>query len=233
MDTQYTLPKMKTKAELIQFLNDLPATTDYNHRLVSAGYTPKTPGLAELFYKYLLQGLTDGLSGDKLKAYAEVSAARLAAKMPYLYQSHPEGKKIMQEVTETLDTAGDIALATLVAHLTGDAPVVPDAFKAKADQPKVEPFIPEPGTVLVAVDGKPAPAPTPKPAPAPAKKTAVKAVYNDFDILYRADRNGYEGRYGGKAEAFRSTLEQVNAFFAKKYGRTGTLINPQDVPTAP
>jgi hypothetical protein len=55
-----------------------------------------------------------------------------------------------------------------------------------------------------------------------AKKAAVR--YPDFTIVFRKDRNGYEGWYGGKAEAFRKTKEKVDAFFQKKYGQPGGLL---------
>lgn len=58
--------------------------------------------------------------------------------------------------------------------------------------------------------------------PKAEKKTKVK--HPDFTIVFRADRNGYEGWYGGKAEAFRDNVEKVQSFFQKKYGQTGKLI---------
>lgn len=57
-----------------------------------------------------------------------------------------------------------------------------------------------------------------------AKPTTPKRIkYEDFTIVFRADRNGYEGWYGGKAEAFRDTQEKVQTFFQKKYQRTGAF----------
>jgi hypothetical protein len=55
-----------------------------------------------------------------------------------------------------------------------------------------------------------------------AKKAAVR--YPDFTIVFRKDRNGYEGWYGGKAEAFRKTKEKVDGFFQKKYGQPGQVL---------
>lgn len=58
--------------------------------------------------------------------------------------------------------------------------------------------------------------------PSVAKPKPTKRIkYEDFTIIFRADRNGYEGWYGGKAEAFRETAEKVQTFFQKKYQRTG------------
>lgn len=60
--------------------------------------------------------------------------------------------------------------------------------------------------------------------PSVAKPTTPKRIkYEDFTIVFRADRNGYEGWYGGKAEAFRDTQEKVQTFFQKKYQRTGAF----------
>ena len=56
-----------------------------------------------------------------------------------------------------------------------------------------------------------------------ARKAAVR--YPDFTIVFRKDRNGFEGWFGGKAEAFRKTAEKVDAFFQKKYAKNGTLVD--------
>ena len=56
----------------------------------------------------------------------------------------------------------------------------------------------------------------------PAKPAKIK--HPDFTIVFRADRNGYEGWFGGKAEAFRDNIEKVHSFFQKKYGKPGNLI---------
>lgn len=55
-----------------------------------------------------------------------------------------------------------------------------------------------------------------------ARKAQVR--HPDFTIVFRKDRNGYEGWYGGKAEAFRKTAAKVEAFFMKKYGKPGTVL---------
>lgn len=57
----------------------------------------------------------------------------------------------------------------------------------------------------------------PKAAKAPKDK---RVKHPDFAIVARPDRGGFEGWYGGKAEAFRPTKEKVLAFFQKKYGKT-------------
>ena len=62
----------------------------------------------------------------------------------------------------------------------------------------------------------------PKVAKAPKK---VKVKFADFTIVPRPDRGGYEGWYGGKAEAFRDTEEKVHTFFQKKYLKPGQLLS--------
>lgn len=65
-----------------------------------------------------------------------------------------------------------------------------------------------------------------------ARKALVR--YPDFTIVKRADRKGYEGWYGGKAEAFRKNIDKVQAFFKKKYGQSGTYVKlAQVAPVAP
>lgn len=56
----------------------------------------------------------------------------------------------------------------------------------------------------------------------PASKPRIK--YGDFEIVERPDRGGWEGWYAGKAEAFRTTVEKVNAFYMKKYKQTGNVV---------
>lgn len=60
-----------------------------------------------------------------------------------------------------------------------------------------------------------------------ARKAAVR--HPDFTIVFRKDRNGFEGWYGGKAEAFRVTEEKVQSFFQKKYGKPGVLVDAAPV----
>ena len=49
-----------------------------------------------------------------------------------------------------------------------------------------------------------------------AKKATKKVKYKDFTIVARPDRGGFEGWFGGRAEAFRTTVEKVQSFFQKK-----------------
>jgi hypothetical protein len=63
-----------------------------------------------------------------------------------------------------------------------------------------------------------------KPVKSVKKTSVAKIKYPDYSIVFRADRNGYEGWFGGKAEAFRPTVEKVQSFFMKKYGTNGSVI---------
>ena len=63
-----------------------------------------------------------------------------------------------------------------------------------------------------------------KPVKSVKKPSVAKIKYPDYSIVFRADRNGYEGWFAGKAEAFRPTVEKVQAFFMKKYGTNGSVI---------
>jgi hypothetical protein len=64
-----------------------------------------------------------------------------------------------------------------------------------------------------------------------ARKAQVR--YPDFTIVFRKDRNGFEGWYGGKAEAFRKTWQKVDAFFHKKYGQPGQVLESVKVVQEP
>ena len=94
-----------------------------------------------------------------------------------------------------------------------------------------EPAEPEKTTIVEPV----APPPSAKTAkavkaskkPSVAKSTkpkTVKVKHPDFTIVARPDRGGFEGWYGGKAEAFRDTVEKVHTFFQKKYQKPGKLV---------
>jgi hypothetical protein len=63
-----------------------------------------------------------------------------------------------------------------------------------------------------------------KPVKSVKKTSMAKIKYPDYSIVFRSDRNGYEGWFAGKAEAFRPTVEKVQAFFMKKYGTNGSVI---------
>jgi hypothetical protein len=102
---------------------------------------------------------------------------------------------------------------------------------AKSNVPRIQSVMPhlkeQPSVVVPAPVTAKAPAvkvkkpSVAKPAKAPKK---AKLKFEDFTIVPRPDRGGYEGWYGGKAEAFRETAEKVHTFFQKKYQRAGNLL---------
>ena len=97
-------------------------------------------------------------------------------------------------------------LQEVMPHLKA-TPVVPSVENPTLDKVKAIKYPPKKASVA-----KPAKVKTPK---------ATKVKYEDFTIVARPDRGGFEGWYGGKAEAFRTTKEKVEAFFTKKYDRKG------------
>ena len=108
-------------------------------------------------------------------------------------------------------------LQAVMPHLK-DKPSVVVPAPAKAKPPKIK----MPKRYTDAATGKVgASVAKPKVAKAPKK---AKLKYSDFTIVYRLDRGGYEGWYGGKAEAFRDTEEKVHTFFQKKYQKPGQLL---------
>lgn len=100
---------------------------------------------------------------------------------------------------------------------------------ARSNVPRLQAVMPhlkdKPSVVVPAPAKVPAKTPSvakPKVAKAPKK---VKVKFADFTIVPRPDRGGYEGWYGGKAEAFRDTEEKVHTFFQKKYQKPGKLLS--------
>lgn len=88
-------------------------------------------------------------------------------------------------------------------------------LKAKPQETVDEPSVAKP-TKTAKVKAPKAPK-----APSVAKPKRIK--HADFTIVPRPDRGGFEGWYGGKAEAFRPTVEKIQAFFQKKYQTTGIV----------
>ena len=95
-------------------------------------------------------------------------------------------------------------LQSVMPHLKGKETVVGPSV-VPVTKPKVKPSVAKPTTKK-------------------ATKKVAKRKYKDFTIVARPDRGGFEGWYGGHAEAFRPTVEKVQAFFQKKYDQTGQLL---------
>jgi hypothetical protein len=116
-----------------------------------------------------------------------------------------KGKELVAYVKQSI--AKVVATPEVQAALAAPAPSV--AETVETDATTVETV-----SVVKAVKSK---------APAGTGK-APRVKHGDFVIVERKDRGGWEGWYAGKAEAFRPTVEKVNAFFQKKYGQTGNVL---------
>jgi len=126
-------------------------------------------------------------------------------------EAHLSADYVVQGIQKGL--SGEALVAYVQSNVARLQSIMPH-LKAK---PQVAPVV-KPTKATKPVTKKRSVAPsTPKPA------TPKRIKYEDFTIVYRADRGGYEGWYGGKAEAFRETQEKVQTFFQKKYQRTGAF----------
>lgn len=181
------IQKFTSAHEMVAYLATLKPA-DHFRMAKAYGIKPETKADAHLVADYLVQGVSKGLSGPSLVQYALANVARLQSVMPHLKGSK-EGV-----VTET---------ASVVKPTTR-----PDKIKMpKFRLPKM------PKRYTDAAQGKVG-ASVAKPKPAPK---VAKVKYPDFTIVPRPDRGGFEGWFGGRAEAFRPTQEKVQAFFSKKY----------------
>ena len=106
----------------------------------------------------------------------------------------------------------------LVHYAKSNVPRIQSVMPHLKEQPSV--VVPAPVTASTVKVKKPSVV-KPKAPKAPKK---AKLKFEDFTIVPRPDRGGYEGWYGGKAEAFRETAEKVHTFFQKKYQRAGNLL---------
>lgn len=196
------MQKFESKTAMLEFLKGLKAK-DHYRIAKDHGFKPRNHSEAWLLTDYLVQGANSGLTGEALQAYAKEKSERLVAIMPHLARD-----------------PGDMAV---------DAEPVPVEFQlAPIPTASTEPVATPTET---AQDATVTPAPVvekaPKVAKAPKAPKASKprgAKHADFTIVPRPDRGGFEGWYGGKAEAFRPSVEKVSAFFVKKYGQPGVLL---------
>lgn len=145
-----------------------------------------------------------------VKAFGMVAETEAMAKMTadYIVQGlHKtmKGKELKAYVEQSI--AKVVATPEVKAALEAPAPSVAESSDSNAT-------IVESASVVKKVKSK---------APAGTGK-APRVKHGDFVIVERRDRGGWEGWYAGKAEAFRPTVEKVNAFFQKKYGQTGNVL---------
>lgn len=148
--------------------------------------------------------------GQVLKAYGvesvnpnrdSILAAQIVRQVTYKGMKGKEAVEAAEKRVEEMVASGMAHLVAAPADTSVDANVV-----AGTD------------TVSVAKTTK-----APKAAKPKAEKKA-RIKYDDFTIVERKDRGGWEGWYAGRAEAFRTTIDKVNAFFEKKYKQTGTVL---------
>jgi hypothetical protein len=108
----------------------------------------------------------------------------------------------------------------LVHYAKSNVPRIQSVMPHLKEQPSV--VVPAPVTAKAPTVKAKQPSVVKPKAPKAPKKAKLK--FEDFTIVPRPDRGGYEGWYGGKAEAFRETAEKVHTFFQKKYQRAGNLL---------
>lgn len=153
----------------------------------------------EYLAKYCLQAEREGIEPKQIPFYASRKLVELFNNLPYLATKHRN-------------------------------PVVAAVVKT----PKVKtPKIVKEKTMQVQTETKAAKA-TKRAATKAVKatKTKTKKVakvarvkHTDFAIVARPDRGGYEGWMEGKAIAFRDTIEKVQTYFQKKYGKQGFIVD--------
>jgi hypothetical protein len=156
---------------------------------------------ADAMVKYL-KGLTPS---DHFKIAKSVGIQPKDKADAHLYADY-----IVQGTSKGLSGASLVQYAEAnVARLQGIMPHLKEKHQVAS--------VAKPTTKAVKAPKKPSVAKSTKP------KT-VKVKHPDFTIVARPDRGGYEGWYGGKAEAFRDTVEKVHTFFQKKYQKPGKLV---------
>lgn len=188
------MQKFESKTAMLEFLKSLKPKDHYRIAKEN-GFKPRNHSEAWLLTDYLVQGANSGLTGEALQAYAKEKSERLVAIMPHLARD-PGGVAADAEPVPVEFQLAPIPTSDAPTETAQDAPVTPEPVAVKA----------------------------PKVAKAPKASKPRGAKHADFTIVPRPDRGGFEGWYGGKAEAFRPTVEKVSAFFVKKYGQPGVLL---------
>jgi hypothetical protein len=189
--------KFESKMKMLEYIKSL-SHEDKRIIVTGYGYNPdsiNSRNKVELIADYIIQGLHIGLGAKEARSYANNMSSGLIEIMPHLGKIDMEDNKLLSEVI------ANKVMKTVPDNMDNVSVVKPTIIKEK------------PSVV------KPV-----KPTKSVKKVSMAKIKYSDYSIVFRSDRNGYEGWFGGKAEAFRPTVEKVNAFFIKKYGRNGNMI---------
>ena len=184
-------------------INNLPKNTNFNKILKDEyGVTKEyTKNEAKFICQYLLQGSAKGLEGDELMKYAVKSQRDLFDRFPHLQED------IVMENTATetvqVKTVKTGAKATKTAAKTAKTKKAAKLGHAVAEAVVTNTRVVSTRKIT--------------------SKT-VKPRYEDYSIVWCEKRQGYNGFVNNKAEAFRNTVEKVQAFFQKKYGVSGNVI---------
>lgn len=189
--------KFESKMKMLEYIKSL-SHEDKRVIVKGYGYNPDTinsRNKVELIADYIIQGLHLGLGAKEARSYANNMSSGLIEIMPHLGKIDIESDKLLSEV--------------IANKVMKTVPVNTDTVSV------VKP-VKQPKSVSVV---KPV-----KPTKSVKKVSIAKIKYPDYSIVFRSDRNGFEGWFGGKAEAFRPTVEKVQAFFMKKYGTNGSVI---------
>lgn len=196
--------KFENRMEMMSFLKTLKPK-DHFRIAKDHGLKPSNKEEANLLTDYIVQGVNNGLSGEALIQYAKDRTARLIAIMPHLGRSND-----VSDTNVVVDTGASIRSETGAKQSTEAV----ESVEAESTQGAAE-----------AVDVEPV-APVSPVAPGASKRPrkVSKTKHADGTIVPRPDRGGFEGWYGGKAEAFRPTVEKVAQFFARKYPDVSVVV---------
>lgn len=92
------IPKFETQTEMIAYVHSL-TDADRIRIVAEHGIAPKNRSEASVLADYIVQGVSKGLAGAALTAYAEERTKRLIAIMPHLGRAEPDEEPITVEVT--------------------------------------------------------------------------------------------------------------------------------------
>jgi hypothetical protein len=188
------MQKFESKTAMLEFLKGLKAK-DHYRIAKDHGFRPRNHSEAWLLTDYLVQGANSGLTGEALQAYAKEKSERLVAIMPHLARD-PNGVAPDAEPVPVEFQLAPIPTSDAPTETAQDATVTPAPKVVKA----------------------------PKQPKAPKASKPRGAKHADFTIVPRPDRGGWEVWVGGRAEAFRPTVEKCIAFVNKKYPGNETKL---------
>lgn len=126
------IPKFETQTEMIAYVHSL-TDADRIRIVAEHGIAPKNRSEASVLADYIVQGVSKGLTGAALTAYAEERTKRLIAIMPHLGRGEPDEEPITVEVAPV-------------------APVAPVAVPAAPKAPRVAKTKYADGTIVARPD---------------------------------------------------------------------------------